>query len=167
MPQKINIFHDESDNETFTNREPQQEENLTISGKTQEEHGNIPHGLSPPRQYIPAGAEGDGANSSTPTYGEEETVEEELDNYFSNPSYRAANPELLEPVDSGEDWGMFPLYLCHHEPHRNFLNRQQSLRRGRGICKEEGKEEDKTGGEGIIVSITWTIINDLKLKEEL
>ena len=62
---------------------------------------------------------------------------------------------------------MFPLYLCHHEPHRNFLNRQQNLKRGRGICKEEGKEEDKTGGEGIIISITWTIINNSKLKEEL
>ena len=62
---------------------------------------------------------------------------------------------------------MFPLYLCHHEPHRNFLNRQQSLKRGRGICKEEGKEEDRTGGEGIIISITWTIINNSKLKEEL
>ena len=104
-PENDVIFHDESDNETSTNREQQQEENLTISGETQAEHGNIPHGLSPPRQYIPAGAEGDEANSSTSTYGEEETVEEELANYFSNPSYRAANPELLEPVDSGEDWG--------------------------------------------------------------
>ena len=104
-PEDDIIFHDESDNETSTNREQQQEENLTISGEKQEEHGNIHHGLSPPRQYIPAGAEGDEANSSTSTYGEEETVEEELANYFSNPSYRAANPELLEPVDSGEDWG--------------------------------------------------------------
>ena len=40
-------------------------------------------------------------------------------------------------------------------------------KKGRGICKEEGKEEDKTGGEGIIISITWTIINNSKLKEEL
>ena len=104
-PEDDIIFYDESDDETSTNREQQQEENLTISGETQEEHGNIPHGLSPPRQYIPVGAEGDEANSSTSTYGEEETVEEELANYFSNPSYRAANPELLEPVDSGEDWG--------------------------------------------------------------
>ena len=90
----------------------QQEESLTISGETQEEHGNIPHGLSPLRQYIPAGAEGDEANSSTSTYGEEETVEEELANYFSNPSYRAANPELLEPVNSEEDWGdVSPVHL--------------------------------------------------------
>ena len=72
-PEDDIIFHDESDDETSTNREQQQEENLTISGETQEEHGNIPHGLSPPRQYIPAGAEGDEANSSTSTYGEEET----------------------------------------------------------------------------------------------
>ena len=104
-PEDDIIFHDGGDDETSTNREQQQEENSTISGETQEEHGNIPHGLSPPRQYIPAGAEGDEANSSTSTYGEEETVEEELADYFSNPSYRAANPELLEPVDSGEDWG--------------------------------------------------------------
>ena len=103
-PEDDIIFHDESNNETSTDRE-QQEENLTISGEPQEEHGNIPHGLSPPRQYIPAGAEGDEANSSTSTYGEEETVGEELASYFSNPSYRAANPELLEPVDSGKDWG--------------------------------------------------------------
>ena len=153
-PEDDIIFHDKSDDETTTNGEQQQEESLTISGETQEEHGNIPHGLSPLRQYVPAGAEGDEANSSTSTYGEEETVEEELANYFSNPSYRAANPELLEPVDSEEDWGDVSPVLCHHEPHRNFLNRQQSLKRGRGICKEEGKEEDRTGGEGIIISIT-------------
>ena len=72
-PEDDIIFDDENDDERTTNREQQQEENLTISGETQEEHGNIPHGLSPPRQYIPAGAEGDEANSSTTTYGEEET----------------------------------------------------------------------------------------------
>ena len=107
VPEDDIIFHDESD-ETPTNRQQQQEENSTISGEIQEEHGNIPHGLSPPRQYIPAGAEGDETNSSTSTYGEEETVEEGLANYFGNPSYRAANPDLLEPVDPEEDWGDVP-----------------------------------------------------------
>ena len=57
------IFHDESD-QIPTNKQQQQEENSTISGEIQEEHGNIPHGLSPPRQYIPAGAEGEETNSS-------------------------------------------------------------------------------------------------------
>ena len=63
--------------------------------------------MSPPRQYVPAGAEGDETNSSMSAYEEEETVEEELASYFSNPSYRATNPDLLEPVDS-EDWGDAP-----------------------------------------------------------
>ena len=72
-PEDDIIFHDEGDRETPPNRQQQQEESLTISGEIQEEHGNIPHGLSPPRQYIPAGAEGDETNSSTSTYEEEET----------------------------------------------------------------------------------------------
>ena len=103
-PEDDIIFHDESD-QIPTNKQQQQEENSSISGEIQEEHGNIPHGLSPPRQYIPAGAEGDETNSSTSTYEEEEeTVEKGLAKYFSNPSYGAANPDLLEPVDSEEDW---------------------------------------------------------------
>ena len=109
-PEDDIIFHDESD-QIPTNKQQQQEENSTISGEIQEEHGNIPHGLSPPRQYIPAGAEGNETNSSISTYEEEETVEEGLANYFSNPSYRAANPDLLEPVDSEEDWGDVPPVL--------------------------------------------------------
>ena len=102
-PEDDIIFHDKSDDETTADRKQQPEESVTISGETQEEHGNIPHGLSPPRQYVPAGAEGDKTNSSTSAYEEEETVEEELASYFSNPSYRATNPEFLEPVDSEED----------------------------------------------------------------
>ena len=107
-PEDDIIFHDKSDDETTADRKQQPEESVTISGETQEEHGNIPHGLSPPRQYVPAGAEGDETNSSTSAYEEEETVEEELASYFSNPSYRATNPEFLEPVDSEEDWGDVP-----------------------------------------------------------
>ena len=140
-PEDDIIFHDESD-ETPTNRQQQQEENSTISEEIQEEHGNIPHGLSPPRQYIPAGAEGDETNSSTSTYGEEETVEEELANYFSNPSYRAANPDLLEPVDSEEDWGdvppvplppptpqEFPQQTAKSEKRQRYLLRRRERRR--------------------------------------
>ena len=137
-PEDDIIFHDESDDETPTNRRQQQEGNSTISGEIQEEHGNIPHGLSPPRQYIPAGAEGDETNSSTSTYEEEETVEEGLTNYFNNPSYRAANPDLLEPVDSQEDWGdVPPVHLPLQTPQElpqpaaRFEKRQRYLQRGR------------------------------------
>ena len=126
---------------------------MTISGEIQEEHGNIPHGLSPPRQYVPAGAEEDETSSSTSTYEQEETVEEGLANYFSNPSYRAANPDLLEPIESEEDWGDVPPVLLPIQLHRKFLNQQQGLKRGRGICKEEEKE-DKIGGEEIMIKTT-------------
>ena len=87
-------------------------------------------------------------------YEEEETVEEGLANYFSNPSYRAANPDLLEPIDSDKDWGDVPPALLQYKPHRNFLNQQQGLKRGRGTCKEGGKEEDKIGGEEIMIQTT-------------
>ena len=146
-PEDDIIFRDESDNETPPNRQQQQEESLTISGETQEEHGNIPHGLSPPRRYVPAGAEGDEASSSASTYGEEETVEEELANYFSNPSYRAANPALLEPVDSEEDWGdvsPVPLppripqgllqQIAKYEKRQRYLQRRRERRR-QNLCK--------------------------------
>ena len=140
-PEDDIIFHDVSD-ETPTDRQQQQEENSTISGEIQEEHGNIPHGLSPPRQYIPAGAEGDETNSSTSTYGEEETVEEGPAIYFSNPSCRAANPDLLEPVDSEEDWGdvppvplpprtpqELPQQMAKSEKRQRYLQRRRERRR--------------------------------------
>ena len=137
-PEDDIIFHDEDDSETPPNRQQQQEGSLTISGEIQEEHGNIPHGLSPPRQYIPAGAEGEETNSSTSTYEEEETVEEGLANYFSNPSYRAANPDLLEPIDSEEDWGDVPPVLLPlqtpqelPQPTARFEKRQRYLQRRR------------------------------------
>ena len=49
-PEDDIIFHDEGDSNTSPNKQQQQKESLTISGEIQEEHGNIPHGLSPPRQ---------------------------------------------------------------------------------------------------------------------
>ena len=137
-PEDDIIFHEEGDSETLPNRQQQQEESLTISGEIQEEHGNVPHGLSPSRQYIPAGAEGYETNSSTSTYEEEETVEEGLANYFSNPSYRAANPDLLEPIDSEEDWGDVPPVLLPlqtpqelPQPTARFEKRQRYLQRRR------------------------------------
>ena len=137
-PEDDIMFLDEDGSETPPNRQQQQEESLTMNGEIQEEHGNIPHGLSPPRQYIPAGAEGDETNSSTSTYEEDKTVEEGLANYFGNPSYRAANPDLLEPIDSEEDWGDVPPVLLPlrtpqelPQPTARFEKRQRYLQRRR------------------------------------
>ena len=137
-PEDDIIFHDEDYSEIPLDRHQQQEESLITSGEIQEEQGNIPHGLSPPRQYIPAGAEGDEINSSSSTCDEEETVEEGLACYFSNPSYRAANPALLEPIDSEEDWGDVPPVLLPlktpqepPQPTARFKKRQRYLQRRR------------------------------------
>ena len=153
-PEDDILFHEECDSQIPSNGYQQQEESLTTGGELQEEQGNIPHGLSPPRQYIPAGAEGGKSNSSSSTCEEEETVEEGLAHYFSNPSYRAANPALLEPIDPEEDWGDTPLCFYHCRSHKDLHNQQRGLKKGRGICKRGGKEEDKMNGEEIMIKTT-------------
>ena len=110
-PEDDILFHEESDRQIPSNDHPQREEDSATGGEPREEQDNIPHGLSPPRQYIPAGAEGGESSLSSSTCDEEETVEEELARYFDNPSYRAANPALLEPIDPEEDWGDTPPVL--------------------------------------------------------
>ena len=41
----------------------------------------------------------------------EETVGEGLAQFFDNPSYRAADPTLQQPVEPEEDWGNIPPVL--------------------------------------------------------
>ena len=151
-PEDDILFHEECDSQVPSNGHQQQEESPTTGGELQEEQDNIPHGLSPPRQYIPAGAEGGKSNSSSSTCEEEETVEEGLAHYFSNPSYRAANPALLEPIDPEEDWGdtppvLLPLQISQgpSQPTARFEKRQRYLqkRRERRRQNEWGRNHDQ------------------------
>ena len=103
-PEDYTIFHDQGNDETPPNRRQHQEESLARDEEIWENHGNTPYGLSPPRNYVPAGAEGGETSSSASIHNEEETLEEELENYFNNPSYRTAGPPPLVPVDTEEDW---------------------------------------------------------------
>ena len=57
-PEDDILFHEECDRQIPSNDHQQWEEGSTTGGELQEEQDNIPHGLSPIRQYIPAGAEG-------------------------------------------------------------------------------------------------------------
>ena len=77
-PEDDILFHEECDRQIPSNDHQQQQKGSTTGGELQEEQDNIPHGLSPVGQYIPAGAEGGESNSSSSTCDEEETVEEEL-----------------------------------------------------------------------------------------
>ena len=137
-PEDDILFHEECVSSIPSNDHQQQEESSTTGGELQGEQDNIPHGLSPLRQYIPAGAERGTSNSSPSTCEEEETVEEGLARYFSNPSYRAANPALLEPIDPDEDWGdtlpvLLPLQLSQgpSQPTARFEKRQRYLQKRR------------------------------------
>ena len=135
-PEDDILFHEECVSSIPTNDHQQQEESSTTGGGLQEEQDNIPHGLSPLRQYIPAGAERRASNSSSTTCEEEGTVEEELAQYFGNPSYRATNPALLEPIDPDEDWGdtlpvLLPLQISQgpSQPTARFEKRQRYLQK--------------------------------------
>ena len=137
-PEDDILFHEECVSSIPSNDHQQQEESSTTGGELQEEQDNIPHGLSPLRQYIPAGVEIGASNSSSSTCEEEETVEEELAQYFSNPSYRAANPALLEPIDPDENWGdtlpvLLPLQISQgpSQPTARFEKRQRYLQKRR------------------------------------
>ena len=105
------LFHEESEGQMPSNGHQQREEDSATGGEPWEEQDNTPQRLSPVRQYIPAGAEGGEPSLSSSTCDEEETVEEELARYFDNPSYRAANPALLNPIEPEEDWGDTPPVL--------------------------------------------------------
>ena len=68
--------------------------------------GNILNRLNPVTNYVPAGAEEEESSSSQETASEPEaTVEEGLADFFSNPSHKATNPVLQQPVEAEEDWG--------------------------------------------------------------
>ena len=151
-PEDDILFQEECDGHVPSNNHQQREEDSTTGGELPEEQVNIPHGLSPIRQYIPAGAEGGEFNSSSSTCEEEETVEEELARYFSNPSYRATNPALLDPIDPEEDWGdtppvLLPLQISQGptQPTARFEKRQRYLqkRRERRRQSEWGRNHDQ------------------------
>ena len=77
-PEDDILFHEECDRQIPSSDHQQREEDSATGGELQGEQDNIPYGLSPLRQYIPAGAERGPSNSSSSTCEEEETVEEEL-----------------------------------------------------------------------------------------
>ena len=137
-PEDDILFHEECDRPIPSNDHQQREEDSTTGGDLQEEQDNIPHGLSLIGQYIPAGAEGGEFNLSSSTCEEEETVEEELARYFSNPSYRAADSAHLDPIDPEEDWGdtppvLLPLQISQgpSQPTARFEKRQRYLQKRR------------------------------------
>ena len=77
IPEEEVLFHEER-NEPRPSHDHQQEGELATGGELQVDRDNIPQRLSPPRRYIPAGAEGNDSSQSSSTNDEEDTVEEGL-----------------------------------------------------------------------------------------
>ena len=107
-PENDTLLCEEFEEQVPFNKHQQQDEDSATGGQPQEEQDNTPQRLSPIGQYIPVGAEGGESSPSSSTYDEEETAEKELARFFDNPSYRAANPALLNPIEPEEDWGDIP-----------------------------------------------------------
>ena len=148
-PEDDILFHEEYERQIPSNDDQQREEDSATGGEPQEEQDNTPQRLSPIRQYIPAGAEGGEPSLSSSTCDEEETVEEELARYFNNPSYRATNPALLNPIEPEEDWGDTPLVLLPLQisqgpspPTARFEKRQRYLQQRRERRRQNEWERD-------------------------
>ena len=143
------LFFEEFEEQVPFNGHQQQEENSATGGEPQREQDNTPQRLSPIRQYIPVGAEEGETSPSSSTYDEEETVEEGLARFFDNPSYRAANPALLNPIEPKEDWGdtppgLLPIPIAPGPPPpmSRFEKRQRYLQRRRERRRQSDWERD-------------------------
>ena len=148
-PNDDTLFREQFEEQVPFNGHQQQEEDSATGGQPQEEQDNTPQRLSPIRQYIPAGAEGSESSPSSSTCDEEETAEEGLALFFDNPSYRAANPALLNPIEPEEDWGdtppgLLPLPIAPGPPPptSRFEKRQRYLQRRRERRRQNDWERD-------------------------
>ena len=148
-PENDTLFCEEFEEQVPFNKRQQQEEDSATGGQPQEEQDNTPQRLSPIGQYIPVGAKGGESSPSSSTYDEEETAEEELAQFFDNPSYRAANPALLNPIEPEEDWGdtppgLLPLPIAPGPPPlmSQFEKRQRYLQRRRERRRQNDWERD-------------------------
>ena len=110
-PEDDVLFHEEPEEQMPTDGQKQPGEDSAAGGEPRGEWDNTPQRLSPNEPYVPAGAEGGDSSLSSSTSDGGETLEEELARYFENPSYRAADPTLLNPVEPEEDWGDTPPVL--------------------------------------------------------
>ena len=110
-PEDNVLFHEGQGKLETPNEQHCMEADLAIGGELRENQDNTHQRLSPPRMYLPGRAERSDSSLSSNSTGEEETVEEGLAGFFSNPSYRATDTVLQQPEELEEDWGDTPPVL--------------------------------------------------------
>ena len=150
-PEDDILFREEREEPETPNDQQQMREDLAIGGELQENRGNTPQRLSPPRRYIPGGAERSDSSQSSTTADGEEMIEEGLARFFDNPSYRAADPALQQPVEPEGDWGdtppgLLPIPVTPGPPPQTVraLKRQRYLQRRRERRRQDEWEGDQS-----------------------
>ena len=141
-PEDNVLFHEEQGKLKTPNGQHCTEADSTIGGESRENQDNTNQRLSSPRMYLPGGAERSDSSLSSNSTGEEETVEEELARFFSNPSYRATDPILQQPEEPEEDWGGYSSHVNTY-PHcsRTSATNDKSCKKAAIFTKKERKEE--------------------------
>ena len=105
-PEDDDLFHMDEETSSLNNEEVNDQANQQQTNEQDSITSDIPKRLSPFVNFVPAGAEKEESISSQETASElEVTVEEGLTEFFSNPSHRATDPVLQQPVETEEDWG--------------------------------------------------------------
>ena len=104
-PDDDDLFHTDEDTSSLNSEVIDAQAYQQQTNEQDPVMGDIPDRLSPVRNYVPAGAEEEGSSSSQRLVSEPEaTVEEGLADFFSNPSHRATDPILQQPLEAEEDW---------------------------------------------------------------
>ena len=105
-PEDDDLFHMDEEMSSLNSEEVKDQTNQQQTSEQDSITGDIPERLSPFINFVPAGAEEEEFISSQETASEPEvTIEEGLTEFFSNPSHRATDPVLRQPIETEEDWG--------------------------------------------------------------
>ena len=142
-PEDDDFFHTDKETSSLDSEEVDVQADQQQTSEQNPITGDIPNRLSPVRNSVPAAAEEEESVSSQETASEPEvTVEEGLADFFSNPSHRATDPVLQQPVEAEKDWGDItpvevpeqplipqPNQTTRYEKRQRYLQRRRERRR--------------------------------------
>ena len=104
-PEDDDLVHTDKETSSLNSKEVNDQANQQQTSEQDPIMDDIPKRLRPLRNLAPAGAEEEESLSSQETASElEVTTEEGLPDFFSDPSHRATDPVLQQPVETEENW---------------------------------------------------------------
>ena len=141
-PPEDNVSFHEEQGKLETPNEHHMEADLAIGGELRENQDNTHRGLSPPRMYIPGGAKRSDSSRSSNSTGEEETVEEGLARFFSNPISQSCRPSPATTRGTRRRLGGYsPCVNTHTNYSGTTTANNKSNKKTAIFTKKERKEE--------------------------